>query len=60
VGELDEQAIYYLRSRGIPADLARTMLIFAFANDVVRGVEVPALRQHLETILLAEHGLDNV
>jgi Fe-S cluster assembly protein SufD len=60
VGELDEQAIYYLRSRGIPADLARTMLIFAFANDVVRGVEVPALRQHLESILLADHGLDNV
>lgn len=60
VGELDEQAIYYLRSRGIPADLARTMLIFAFANDVVRGVEVAAVRQHLETILLAEHGLDNV
>jgi len=60
VGELDEQAIYYLRSRGIPSDLARTMLIFAFANDVVRGVEVPALRQHLESILLADHGLDNV
>jgi Fe-S cluster assembly protein SufD len=60
VGELDEKAIYYLRSRGIPADLARTMLIFAFANDVVQGVEVPAVRRHLESILLSERGLPNV
>ncbi len=60
VGELDEQAIYYLRSRGIPADLARTMLIFAFANDVVQGVKLPAVRQHLESILLSERGLPNV
>jgi Fe-S cluster assembly protein SufD len=60
VGELDEQALYYLRSRGIPADLARTMLIFAFANEVVQGVEVPAVRRHLESILLAERGLPDV
>jgi Fe-S cluster assembly protein SufD len=60
VGELDERALYYLRSRGIPADLARTMLIFAFANDVVQGVEVPAVRRHLESILLAERGLPDV
>ncbi len=57
VGALDEQALYYLRSRGIPADFARTMLIFAFANDVVQSVEVPAVRRHLESILLAERGL---
>jgi Fe-S cluster assembly protein SufD len=60
VGALDEQALYYLRSRGIPADLSRTMLIFAFANDVVQGVEVPAVRRRLESILLAESGLPNV
>lgn len=57
VGALDDQALYYLRSRGIPADLARTMLIFAFANDVVQGVEVPAVQRRLESILLAERGL---
>ncbi len=60
IGELDEQAIYYLRSRGIPADLARKMLIFAFANDLVQGVDVPAVKKHLETILLSSHGLPNV
>ncbi len=60
IGELDEQALYYLRSRGIPSALARKMLIFAFANDVVLGVEVPAVVQHLEAILLSSHGLPDV
>lgn len=57
IGELDEAALYYLRSRGIPADEARKILIFAFANDVVQGVELPAVRRHLESILLSGHEL---
>ena len=57
IGELDEAALYYLRSRGIPTELARKILIFAFANDVVQGVELPAVRQHLESILLSGHEL---
>ncbi len=60
IGELDENALYYLRSRGVSKNLARKMLIFAFANDVVQGVEIPAVRQHLETILLSSHGLPDV
>ncbi len=60
IGELDEKALYYLRSRGVPLELARKMLIFAFANDVVLAVEVPAVRRHLESILLASHGLPNL
>ncbi len=57
IGELDEAAMHYLRSRGIPADLARKILIFAFANDVVQGVELPAVRRHLESVLLSGHEL---
>lgn len=57
IGELEEDAIYYLRSRGIPVELARKILIFAFANDVVQGVEVPAIRRHLESVLLSGHEL---
>lgn len=60
IGELDPEALYYFRSRGIPVELARKMLVFAFANDVVQGVEVPAVRQHLESILLSSHGLPDV
>jgi Fe-S cluster assembly protein SufD len=57
IGELEEDALYYLRSRGVPLDLARKILIFAFANDVVQGVELPAVRRHLESVLLAGHEL---
>jgi len=60
VGELDAQALNYLRSRGIPLDLARTMLIFAFANDIVQGVNVTEVRKHLESLLLADRGLPDV
>ena len=57
IGELEEDALYYLRSRGIPTDLARKLLVFAFANDVVQGVELTAVRRHLESLLLSGHEL---
>lgn len=57
VGELDAQALFYLRSRGVPEPLARKVLIFAFANDVVQGVEANPLKKRLESVLLADHGL---
>jgi Fe-S cluster assembly protein SufD len=43
VGQLDEEAVHYLRSRGIPADVARGMLTYAFANEMVRRTGSPAL-----------------
>lgn len=57
IGELEEDAMYYLRSRGIPNDLARQILIFAFANDVVQGVGLAAVRNRLESVLLDGHEL---
>jgi Fe-S cluster assembly protein SufD len=44
VGQLDDQALYYLRSRGIAADEARRLLINGFADQVVDEVGVVALR----------------
>jgi Fe-S cluster assembly protein SufD len=57
VGQLDEQAMFYLRSRGIPQDLARSLLIYAFANEVVEGVNVQPVRDYLRRLLLAGHSL---
>lgn len=53
VGFLDEKALFYLRSRGIPGEAARRILTFAFANEVISRVDVPALREHLERALMA-------
>jgi Fe-S cluster assembly protein SufD len=56
VGQLREEALFYLRSRGIGADAARSLLTFAFANDIVGRIKLPGLRAQLEDVLLtAQH-----
>jgi Fe-S cluster assembly protein SufD len=47
VGELDEAALFYLRTRGIAEDEARHMLVEGFLREPVDGVTDPALRAHL-------------
>jgi Fe-S cluster assembly protein SufD len=47
VGELDPNALFYLRSRGLPLASARTLLIYAFAREMVDRVSLPALRDRL-------------
>jgi Fe-S cluster assembly protein SufD len=54
VGQLDENQIFYLRSRGIDENLAADILTFAFAGDVVNRVHVPALREQLEFLVHAK------
>lgn len=51
VGQLDETALAYLRSRGIARDIARALLLRAFATEVLDRIEWPALRRHVETLL---------
>ncbi len=50
VGRLDEVALFYLKSRGIGADEARTLLTYAFAAEVLEHIEVDAVRAGLETL----------
>lgn len=51
VGQLDKDALFYLKSRGIGEEKARTILIHAFASDVVRSIKIEAVRNYLEKIL---------
>ena len=55
VGRLDDEALFYLRSRGIAADLARSMLIDAFIREVIDTIEPKSLRDHLKGIVAAKH-----
>ena len=52
VGQLDENNLFYLRSRGIDVDLARSVMIYGFANDIIRRVAVPYLRSHIEHLVV--------
>jgi Fe-S cluster assembly protein SufD len=54
VGQLDEHALFYLRSRGVPLDAARRMLVRAFCAATLDGIEPASLRQHCETLLSAQ------
>ncbi len=60
VGQLDEQQLFYLRSRGIGSEQARALLTFAFANDIVSRIKVAGLRDRLEENLLASRQLPRV
>ena len=51
VGQLDETALAYLRSRGIDAATAKALLLRAFALEILDHVEFAPLRRHIEDIL---------
>ena len=56
-GPVDEEMVFYLRSRGVEAESARHLLSYAFAADVTRRIRVVPVRQRLEDFLAAQHGL---
>jgi Fe-S cluster assembly protein SufD len=47
VGQIDEDAVFYLQSRGIERTEARHMLVFAFANEVLEELRIDPVREHL-------------
>ena len=51
VGQLSEESMFYLRSRGIGEEQAKLLLIYAFANDVLKGIRQDEVRSHLENVL---------
>ncbi len=48
VGRLDEVALFYLKSRGLPAEQARTLLTYAFAADVLQRIADATVREALQ------------
>jgi Fe-S cluster assembly protein SufD len=61
VSQLDPTALYYLQSRGVPADQARVMLSFGFVNELLGDIRQPVVREflerHLTRLLYAEGSL---
>jgi Fe-S cluster assembly protein SufD len=53
VGRLDDTALFYLSSRGIGPERARTLLTYAFAADVLERIELEPLKKDLEEMVLA-------
>jgi Fe-S cluster assembly protein SufD len=51
VGQLDEDALFYLRARGIEEREARLMLMFAFAHEIITRLEVEPLQKRIDSLV---------
>jgi Fe-S cluster assembly protein SufD len=51
VGQLDQEAMFYIRSRGISAANARLLLMYAFAADIINEISIEALRQRIDDMV---------
>lgn len=48
VGQFSEDALFYLRTRGVDEQTARSLLTFAFADDIIEKFDLPPLRAYIE------------
>jgi len=51
IGQLDEEAMFYLKSRGIGEETSKSILIHAFASDVIKSIKIKAIKDYVEKIL---------
>ncbi len=51
IGQLDEEAMFYLKSRGIPPKEAQALLMYAFANKVLSSVKVPEVKKRINKLI---------
>ena len=50
-GQLDEEALFYLRSRGIPMEQAKELLVKAFVADVIENIDIDAVRKYIGDLI---------
>ena len=58
IGQLDQDALFYLRARGIPKKEAKALLTFAFANNVLESVNIPSVKSRIKKIIANKLGVD--
>ncbi len=58
IGQLDQNAMFYLRARGIPAKEARALLMYAFANNVLESVKIPQLKKRINKLIAKKLGVN--
>ena len=50
-GQLDEEALFYIQSRGIKKESARAMMLYAFAGELIQQVKHPVIKEYLDQII---------
>ncbi len=51
IGQLDDDALFYMQQRGIPEKEGKALLMFAFANTVLESVKIPEVKQRISKII---------
>jgi len=57
IGQLDEEALFYLQTRGIPKKEAAALLMYAFANNVLASVRIPELKMRINRLIAKKLGV---
>jgi Fe-S cluster assembly protein SufD len=50
-GQINEEEMFYLRSRGIPTKVAQRLIVNGFLNEVIQRLEQPAIAEHLSRVI---------
>lgn len=58
IGQLDEEALFYMQARGIPKKEARALLMFAFANSVLESVKIPEIKSRITKLIAMKLGVE--
>ena len=58
IGQLDSDALFYMRSRGIPKREANGLLLYAFANDALEKIKIPELKTRITKLIAKKLGVD--
>ncbi len=57
IGQLDESALFYMQSRGIPVKKAKALLLYAFGNEVVEKIKIPELKTRITKLIALKLGV---
>ena len=58
IGQLDDDALFYMQQRGIPEKEGKALLMYAFANTVLESVKIPEVKSRITKIIANKLGVD--
>jgi Fe-S cluster assembly protein SufD len=58
IGQLDDDALFYMQQRGIPVKEGKALLMYAFANTVLESVKIPEVKQRITKLIAQKLGVD--
>lgn len=57
IGQLDDNAMFYMQSRGIPQKEAKALLMYAFSNEVIESIRIPELKNRITKLIASKLGV---